>query len=179
VPFLDFNEIKRRVTIEQAAEQLGLQLKKERNQLRGSCPSCNSDDRALAITPDRGLFYCFSARTGGDCIALVSHITGVDVQEAAQFLDPHPREVHNSPSPTTKHNATVLPFDPVAFAAKLAYTAEVKALGFTEQQAKLFAIGWHRGRVYFPIRHEDGRISAFIGYDPDADPIIKLPPKFL
>jgi DNA primase len=179
VPFLDFKEIKRRVTIEQAAEQLGLRLKKERNQFRGSCPSCNSDDRALAITPDRGLFYCFSAKTGGDYIALVQHITGVEIQEAAEFLAPHPREVPNTSPSLAKRNATVIPFDPVAFASKLQYTAEVEALGFTQDQAKLFAIGWHRGRVYIPLRKEDGSISGFIGYDPDGDPIMKLPPKFL
>ena len=32
------------------------------------------------ITPARGLFYCFDAKVGGDCLALVQHITGLDVK---------------------------------------------------------------------------------------------------
>src|SRR3981189_3948027 len=101
MPYVDFKAIKAAVSIEDAANLLTLSLKKSGNQLRGGCPACgNDDERILAITPARGLFYCFDAKTGGDCIALVQHITGLDVQDAAAYLSPNREEVHSSPSPT-------------------------------------------------------------------------------
>jgi DNA primase len=171
MPYIDFADLKRQVSIEQAAELLGLQLKKEKTQLRGSCPSCNAGgDRALAITPDRGLFYCFPSKSGGDCLALVQHITGVDLQEAAQFLLPQELTVPapNAPKKETapKRDTT---FDPAAFGAKLAYTPEVEALGITQEDAERLGIGFYagagmmRGRVCFPVRNEDGSVAGFIG----------------
>jgi DNA primase len=86
------------VSIEQAAQKLNLTRKKSGNQLR-ACPACsNEDERILAITPARGLSYCFDAKAGGDCIGLVQHITGLDVQDAAAYLSPHTREEPTAPS---------------------------------------------------------------------------------
>jgi hypothetical protein len=46
-----------------------------------NCPACgNEDERTIVLTPARGLFYCFDAKVGGDCLALVQHITGLDVK---------------------------------------------------------------------------------------------------
>jgi hypothetical protein len=36
-------------------------------------------------------------------------------------------------------------------------------------------IGFTRGRVYFPIRNEDGSIAGFVGY---ADGQLKMPPQW-
>ena len=38
MPFIDFAELKRNVSIEQAAKLLNLSLKPSASQLRGSCP---------------------------------------------------------------------------------------------------------------------------------------------
>src|ERR1039458_321419 len=87
--FIDFKALKASVSIEDAANLLKLTLKAEKAQLRGACPACgNDDERILVITPARGLFYCFEAKIGGDCFALVQHITGLEVQDAAHFLAP-------------------------------------------------------------------------------------------
>jgi hypothetical protein len=40
----------------------------------------------LVVTPEKGLFYCFAAKTGGDQIALAAHIKGLKTSEAASFL---------------------------------------------------------------------------------------------
>jgi hypothetical protein len=37
-------------------------------------------------------------------------------------------------------------------------------------------IGFTRGKVYFPIRNEDGSISGFVGF---ADGQLKMPPQWL
>jgi hypothetical protein len=89
------------------------------------------------ITPARGLFYCFDAKVGGDCLALVQHITG-DAQNAAAFLSPT-GSAHNSPAPEQKNAAATkkeTAFDPVAFASKLQHTEQVEQLGFTEARRK-------------------------------------------
>jgi DNA primase len=89
VPFIDFKAIKAAVSIEDAANLLKLTLKKSGAQLRSACPACSNDDeRTIVLTPARGLFYCFDAKIGGDCLALVQHITGLEVQDAAAFLSP-------------------------------------------------------------------------------------------
>ena len=68
---IDYAELKTRVSIHDAIQKLGLELKPAGHQLRGFCPQCKTgSDRALVITPDKSLFYCFSAKTGGDQIAL-------------------------------------------------------------------------------------------------------------
>ena len=40
----------------------------------------------MVVTPDKGLFYCFAAKVGGDQIALAAHIKGLKTSEAATFL---------------------------------------------------------------------------------------------
>jgi hypothetical protein len=67
-------------------------------------------------------------------------------------------------------------FDPVAFAAKLAFTDEVAELGITEEDAARLQIGFTRGKVYFPFRNDDGSISGFTGY---ADGQLKTPPQWI
>jgi DNA primase len=124
MPYVDFKAIKAAVSIEDAANLLKLPLKKSGNQLRSNCPCGNEDERIVVITPSRGLFYCFDAKVGGDCLALVQHITGLDVRDAAVFLSPT-GAAHNSPAPEQKKAAATkkeTAFDPVAFAAKLQYT---------------------------------------------------------
>jgi hypothetical protein len=71
-------------------------------------------------------------------LALVQHITGLDVQDAAAFLSPT-GSAHNSPAPEQKKAAATkkeIAFDPVAFASKVQYAEQVEQLGFTEAAAK-------------------------------------------
>src|ERR1700694_3374021 len=75
VPFIDYGALKERVSMEQAVQMLGSQLRPQGHQLRGACPICRTGgDRALVITPAKGLFYCFAGQTGGDQIALAAHV---------------------------------------------------------------------------------------------------------
>ena len=187
MPYVDFKAIKEAVSIEDAANLLNLSLKKSGNQLRTSCPACKpGDERILVITPGRNLFYCFDAKVGGDCIALVQHITGLDAKDAASYLAPQER-TRSAESPRTSKATvpqaaraeTTAPkkeFDPVAFAAKLSFTDEVAELGISEEDATRLQIGFTRGKVYFPVRNEDGSISGFVGY---ADGQLKMPPQWI
>src|SRR5260370_24030725 len=70
MPFVDFAELKTRVSIEQTMQMLGLTLTLHGSQYRGACPVCKTGgDRALIVTPAKGLFYCFAKKIGGNGIA--------------------------------------------------------------------------------------------------------------
>lgn len=42
MPFIDFGALKERVSMEQAVQLLGLQLRPQGHQLRGTCPNCGA-----------------------------------------------------------------------------------------------------------------------------------------
>lgn len=149
------------------------------------CPSCNAGgDRALVITPERNLFYCFASKSGGDCIQLVNHITGIPLTEAAEFLLPEedntsstrPPEPQGKAPQSSVQSAPSQPhkkgeareFDATKFASDLVYTDEVAALGITQEVAARFGIGLFtkpsmRGFVCFPIT--DGIETHYIGWN--------------
>ena len=142
MPFIDFAELKTRVSIEQAAQMLGLTLTPHGSQYRSPCPVCKTGgDRALIITPAKGLFYCFAKKIGGDAIALTAHIRGTSVKEAADELSRAFGTVQNSTSTVSKNRATAPQapearkqpaFDPEAYAARLdASHASLAPLGAT------------------------------------------------
>jgi len=86
--YIDFQELKSRVSIEQAIQLLGLRLKPSYDQLRGPCPTCKfGGDRVLAVSPSKSMFYCHAGLTGGDQIALVAHVKACKTNEAAAFLN--------------------------------------------------------------------------------------------
>jgi len=182
MPYIDFKAVKDAVTIDRTAQLLNLQLKQSGTQLRGQCPACQSDDdRSLAITPAKNVYFCHAGQTGGDCISLVAHILTLTMKDAAEWLQetlpqqrtatvPTKPEARNQPAPALKA------FDPAVFAQKLAYTDEVKALGLSEEDAQRFTIGFVRGKVYFPVRDANGLIAGFIGF---ANGELKLPPQWL
>lgn len=194
--FIDFAALKAAVTLDQVADMLSLTTKQEGSQLRTACPACKSGgDRAIVLTPAKGLFYCFSAKKGGDCIALVAHVMGVGNNDAANFLadqigtvpvpdrDTVLKERATAPKSPTRRQETVKEksaptFDPQAFASKLVYSDEVEALGLTEDTATKLGVGWHpqRKAVYFPMKDETGFIAGFIAF---KDGKLVMPPKWL
>ena len=51
--YIDFHDLKTRVSISQVVQMLGLRLTTKGDQSRGACPQCQSGgDRALAINAD-------------------------------------------------------------------------------------------------------------------------------
>jgi hypothetical protein len=122
------------------------------------------------------LFYCFDAKTGGDCLALVQHITGVGRTRRGRFLIPaFAGAAHDSPVPEQKKAAATKKdtvFDPAAFAAKLAFTDEVADLGISEEDATRLQSASRTERFTFPF----GTISGFIGF---ADGELKMPPQWI
>jgi hypothetical protein len=214
MPFISFEDVEQLATIEQLADRLGLHAKPSGRQLRCTCPVHGGDDRTLAITPDvkskrgsDGVFFCQKSKTGGDRIGLVAHCMDIGQQDAAFFIaEQFGTGTVNSTSHSTGNALTVpkstVPqkpegrteksqpapsavFDPVKFAAKLVFTDEVAALGYTESDAKLFGIGMYRGHVYKAARYQSGCTAGFWKYEggkwtapkqwlPDTSNVVKL-----
>ena len=161
MPFIDFEEVKRTVSIEDAAQRLGLKMRKSGNQLRAPCPICKSGgDRALVITPAKNLFYCFAAQSGGDQLQLVAHVMSLGVKEAAEWLG----GASTGTAPTGTASARVSTestdgFQPLDYLQ--AEHAAVEAVGFDQETAAALGIGYApkglmRGTVAVPVRLPDG-----------------------
>lgn len=176
--YQDFDAVKREVSIEQAAQKLGLELKKSgMAQFRCACPACpNAGPRALVITPAKG-FYCWGAKKGGDQIALVVHVMNLSVKDAAAFLVGNQR-TSSSTVPESgggrEGNRTLTPLtylepeDPA-----------VEAIGFSVEFAKTHGIGFApkgvvRGSVAIPFRDEHGTLLGYIG----VQELTYIPPSF-
>src|SRR5687767_11493969 len=86
----DFAAIKESVTLEMAAQMLGLTMTKSGAQFRAPCKACgNGGPRSLALTPGKELAYCFSAGVGGDVLFLVSHTEKCSLADAGKRLAEH------------------------------------------------------------------------------------------
>lgn len=171
MPFVDFNELKNRVSIEDAVAKLGLPIThKSQHALRAACPACKTGgDRALAITPAKSLYYCFAADAGGDQIALVAHIKGLSVRDAAEWLGGTTSTVQSTSTSNRKDHTNDSPspgFQPLDYLE--ADHAATEALGFDLETAIALGIGYApkgilRGTVAIPVRSEDGTLVGYIG----------------
>jgi hypothetical protein len=118
-------------------------------------------------------------KVGGDCLALVQHITGLEVQDAAQWLAPQeatvPQKTERGNQPAPKEYKE---FDPATFASKLVYSDTVKAPGLSKDDATRLGIGWHpqRKAMYFPQKDDTGFIAGFIAC---RDGKLVMPSKWL
>lgn len=174
--YVDFHALKQRVSVEAAAEMLGLELVQEGSQLRGPCPRCGEGgERALVVTPGKG-FYCFAGNLGGDCISLAAHVLNRSMKEAAAHI--LEQLTTTAPARAEEVASEPKPLEPLAYL--IHDHAEVQALGVDAETAAELGIGYAkkgimRGRVAIPIRTDDGTLVGYCGYAPQADPPLKFP----
>ena len=185
---IDFTELKQRVSIEQAAEMLGVKTTKSGGQRRGPCPICKSGgDRAFVITPAKSVYYCFGCGKGGDAITMTANVRGCSLREAAEFLagktgGGSPRGQDNgsrndSPQPRGEQG-----FRPLDY---LQPTHEaVQALGVSPETAGHFGAGFApkgilRGRFAIPLHDPAGVLLAYCGRAvKDESPLLLFPNGF-
>lgn len=162
---MDFQQIRENVPILEVVKLLGLELKPEGNggTQRCKCPCGKGDHRSLAITPEKGKFFCFGEKEGGDCTGLYAHVKQVKMGEAAAALR---KEFSLDSKPEKKEG-----FDPIAYQAKLLTEHELlDACGIEPADAKAWGIGvappksTHAGRIVFPV-YRDGKIDRFLAAD--------------
>lgn len=174
--YLDFEAIKQDYPINRVVDLLRLELRQTGKQWRGKCPVCEgSSDRNLVITPEKGVYYCFSDEKGGDQLALIAHIRRCSAKEAAQWLKGDtPKQEEYSPEEKAEPSEG---FQPLEY-LQAAHEA-VEALGLDPDVAQALGIGYAprgvlRGTVAVPLRKADGAIAGYVG----LTEITKLPPKW-
>lgn len=179
--YVDFKELKSSVTIEQVVKMLGLNLRKQGNQLRGRCPiHKGTSEREFVITPGKGLFFCFGPCGGGDMITLAAKVRGLSNREAARFIAEHFGGVGAPRNRTVSGNGSPQPGSTTAgqdqkadrILQPLAYLEPVhelvQGLGVSPEAASDFGAGYApkgimRGRLAIPIRDRNGRLLAYCG----------------
>lgn len=173
--YVNFQTLKERVTILDALLMLDVNPKGEGTQLRCACPACDSgDDRTIVVTPEKGVFYCHEAKQGGDVIALVAHVKGFEMKEAAIMLDKaypvEPKQEAQKEEPE-KQDPKEDPAKTTVWAGLdyLEYEHElIDELGFDPEDCEKIGIGYAgkgmmRGRVAIPIRLPTGQLIGYIG----------------
>ena len=186
---IDFAELKQRVSIEQAADMLGIKLTKSGAQRRGTCPICKAGgDRAFVITPAKGLYYCFgTCSKGGDTITMTANVRGCSLREAAEFLagksggnsltTKRDASRNDSPQPMTEKGLKPLDYLQATHEA-------VKALGVSPETAGHFGAGFApkgimRGRFAIPLHDPAGVLLAYCGRTVNDDsPLLLFPNGF-
>lgn len=173
--FVDFAEVKEKVSFSDTIGHLKLDMKQSGNQWRSACPTCkNGGDRALVITDGKG-WFCFGLKKGGDQIALVAHILELGVKEAAYELA-QLAGIVPSVSNGTGTSRTVPQNDGVKSKGlePLSYLEPehdaVIAIGFDPDVATSLGIGYAprgimRGTVAVPIRDARGVLKGYIGIE--------------
>jgi DNA primase len=177
MPYVDFAELKAKVSITDVFGMLGIDLQRFKthgDQLRGTCPIHGGDNpRGFVVTPGKGLWYCFSGCGGGDIIKLVSKMRKLTPKEAAELIAERfgnstvPR---NSTAPPGG-NRTV-PQNEKGALKPLDYLQpehdHVQALGVSPETAAAWETGYApkgimRGRYAVPLKTKDGNLVAYVG----------------
>jgi hypothetical protein len=198
---IDFDEIKRTVSIERVVALLGIPGLKPRGpqQWKGPCPFCKGRD-CFVVSNDggrdkTGAFNCFKCPAGGDQIELVSLMRGHPRRDrqgafaaakelhekflgsgAAPGGDP---SLNRSPQPSRERRPG---FDPDAYAKTLDPAHEALAgLGVDAETLRQWKAGYassgvNRGRLALPIARNDRTIVGYFGRAvKDESPTLTFP----
>lgn len=166
--FIDFQELKEKISIESVVAMLQLNLNTSGKQLRGTCPiHQGSDSKEFVVTPEKGLFYCFKCKEGGDMIALYARVKNIDQKIAAQ-------EIATSAAVSIDSNTVESPelinteiFSPLTYL--VSEHDLLQELGLISDTYKKVGAGYApkgvlRGRLALPIHDFDGNLLGYCGY---------------
>ena len=86
--FVDFQEVKRRVSFEQVLAHYQINsLQEEGQNLRGPCPLHKGEGpRAFHVSLEKSAFYCFSCKAKGNILDFASLMENCSIREAALKL---------------------------------------------------------------------------------------------
>lgn len=78
-------QIKERLSIVDVVSAY-VELHKAGRHFKGKSPFTNEKTPSFYVSPDRGMYYCFSTSQGGDMFTFVQTMEGVDFKEALKIL---------------------------------------------------------------------------------------------
>ena len=203
---IDFDEIKRCVSMEQVVAHLSIPGLKARGHRvwKGPCPFCKGQD-CFVVSNDggrdkTGAFNCFKCPAGGDQIELVSLSRG-HPRKDRQGVYAAARELHDtflgdggnsngnsnsssnsSPQPSKERRSG---FDPEAYARTLDPEHEaLSGLGIEAETLRQWKAGYsssgvNRGRLALPIARKTGEVVGYVGRaTKDESPTLTFPNGF-
>jgi DNA primase len=197
---IDFDEIKRAVSMEQVIAYLSIPGLKQKNarQWKGTCPFCKGTD-CFVLTNDggrdkTGAFNCFKCSAGGDQLELVSLVRGNPRKDSKgafaaakelheNFLGGGSNDLENrsNESPRSQRERRQ-GFDPEAYAKALDPAHEALAqLGLDPETYRAWKAGYagsgvNRGRLALPVLTKDGAIVGYMGRTvKDESPTLTFP----
>jgi hypothetical protein len=183
---IDFDEIKRTVSMEQVVAYLSIPGLKQKNarQWKGTCPFCKGTD-CFVVTNDggrekTGAFNCLKCPAGGDQIELVSLFRGHARKDSkgtfAAAKELHERFLGGGSEAPNRSNASPQPqregrqrFDPEAYAKTLDPGHEaLTPFGIDPETYRAWKAGYassgvNRGRLALPVTTKDGVIVGYMG----------------
>ena len=197
---IDFDEIKRAVSISEIVTYLSIPGLKQKNprQWKGNCPFCKGID-CFVVSDDggrdkTGAFNCFKCPAGGDQIELVSLMRGHPRKDPKgalaaakelheKFLGRRGGEAPNrsdtSPQPQREKRQG---FDAETYAKTLDPAHEalagfgIDAEIFRAWKAGYASSGVNRGRLALPIATKEGRVLGYMGRTvKDESPVLTFP----
>jgi hypothetical protein len=178
--YIDFTDLKAKISIEQVLSMLGIELKSQGDQLRGRCPiHQGGNDRQFVVTPAKGVWYCFGdCASGGDMIELVAKARSVSVKQAAQEIAEHFRINGQRPA-ASEPSGRLTPLDYL----QTDHPA-LAPLGLRPETLAAFGAGYApkgimRGKLAIPIHALDGTLLAYCGRNLDEhEPGLAYPKGF-
>lgn len=79
------SDIKSRLSIEDVVAQY-VQLKQAGKNFKGLCPFHQEKTPSFMVSPEKQLAYCFGCHKGGDMIAFVEEVEGIEFKDAIEIL---------------------------------------------------------------------------------------------
>jgi DNA primase len=83
-----------RTAVEEIKERLSIidvigsyvELKRAGKNFKAKSPFTNEKTPSFYVSPDRGMYYCFSSQKGGDMFTFIEEMEGVDFKGALKIL---------------------------------------------------------------------------------------------
>ncbi len=153
-------QIKEKLTIEEVIAPY-VELHKAGKNFKGKSPFTAEKTPSFYVSPDRGMYYCFSSNQGGDMFTFIQAMEGVDFKGALRIL-------------AEKAGVELVPEDPKKRTEReTKYAALEAATKFYE--AQLEAAGGEAARTYLTKRGVTEKTKQLwrIGFAPDEWRAIK------
>lgn len=143
--------------VEQIKERLSIldvvapyvQLQKAGKHFKGKSPFTNEKTPSFFVSPDRGVYYCFSSGKGGDIFRFVEEMEGVDFRGALKILADraHVELVPESPQKRTERETLyeILESATAFFERMLAERPEIQAYLARRGVSKRSVVHWRIG----------------------------------
>ncbi len=151
-------EIKDKLTIEEVVGSY-VELHKAGKHFKGKSPFTSENTPSFYVSPDRGVYYCFSSNQGGDMFSFIQAMEGVDFKGALTILAEKAgvELVREDPQKRTERDNqyAILEAYTAWLQSNLDTAPEVKKYiidrGVTEKTSQLWRIGfapdeWRSGR---------------------------------